>query len=197
MAFTDTFNRASLGAAWETVEGTAWTIASSLYLKPAGAYQQTGVRLVGTCPTDHYAEVWTEVPSAAGDASLHGPAVRMGATGDCYYVRLFLTSVVLYKHVAGADTYLTEGAITLAADMLVKLKLVVLGAALEVFASDVSRCTFTEGGLSTGKPGCHALTGQTSTFPRFDDFAASDLVGGSPIGVLVSAQQARRRRSAR
>lgn len=175
MAFTDNFNRASLGANWATVEGTAWVTVSSLYLKPGGQYQTTGVRVVGTFPETQYAEVWTEVPSAAGDAaSGFGPAVRMRASGDCYFAGLGLTTIYLYKHVNGISTYLGEGVISISADTLTKVKLVVTGTSLEVFVGDVSKATLTDASIAAGNPGCHALTGETATLPRFDDFSSTD-----------------------
>lgn len=181
MAFTDNFNRASLGANWATVLGTAWVTVSSLYLKPAGPYELAAVQVVGTFNTDQYAEVWTEVPSGAGDVSLAGPAVRMNGTGDCYYVRFGLANVGLYKQVSGADTYLGDSNFSppIAADTLAKVRLVVTGTLLEIFVAGVSVLALTDGTHSTGNPGCFARTGQTSLLPRFDDFASTDLsVGG-------------------
>lgn len=185
MAFTDNFNRGSLGANWETVEGTAWVTASSLYLKPGGTYAHSTVRVVGTFPNDQYSEVWTEVNSGAGDISLHhGPAARVGAGGDCYYVYFTLTQVLLYKRISGTSTLVLEGSIysALAADTFHKVKLVVTGTSMEIFVNDVSKLTTTDGSITAGNPGCHALTGQSSLIPRFDDFNSTDVGGGGGGG---------------
>lgn len=179
MSFTDDFNRASLGANWATVQGTDWVTASSLYLKPGGQYQNTAVRVVGTFPNDQLAEVWTEVVSGAGDPTgFHGPAVRMDNGGNCYFGIISETEVNIYKRVAGTNTDLADFPLVSPTDTLIKLTLVVTGTSLELFVSDVSQGTVSDASLTTGNPGCRALTGETAKFPRFDDFACTSQVSG-------------------
>lgn len=175
MAFIDNFNRAGPGpgANWATALGTAWAIESSTVLKPQGSYEYTGIREVGTFPNDQYAEVKVEVPSAVGDISVGGPAVRMNGAGNCYRLVLNVDGLTLRKYVGGVSTYLTDAAGTYVVGTLYTVKLVVTGTTLEGFVGGVSQFTFTDSELTAGNPGCFALTGQTP-HPRFDDFVSTD-----------------------
>lgn len=196
MAFTDNFNRASLGANWDTVEGTDWVTSTSTVMKPGAQYVYTTVMVVGTFPNDQYAEVWTETPVGSGDFTQCGPAVRVGATGDCYAARLTSTQITLYKRVSGTSSYLNDTPYDVVPGTLYKVRLTVSGTSLQVFVNGISMFTNTDADLSTGNPGCHALTGQTSLLPRFDDFESTEVVsvgGGSSIPVFDNSYGRRRR----
>ncbi|MEO8678138.1 MAG: hypothetical protein ABI665_03775 [Vicinamibacterales bacterium] len=187
MSFIDTFDRVGPdpGASWETVAGSAWVIASSLYLKPSSTYAYTGIRAVGTFPSDQYAEAVIRMPSGAGDSSYAGVAVRMGPSGDCYKVRVLPTAIAVYKHLSGVDVYLADVAAALALDTDYTIRITVAGITLTVRLNAALVLTATDVSLSEGNPGFHALTGQTSLFPRFDNFESTspgviDPGGGQP-----------------
>lgn len=191
--YADNFNRSSIGTEWEAAEGSLWTIASSLYLKPVSFYMHTSVRAVGSFPNDQLSEMMVEVAvTGAGDATFaHGPAVRIGPTGDCYFLWVELTKVGLYKRTAGSYSGIADSApfATLSADTFYKFKLVVTGTSLEVFLNDVSILTATDSAITAGNPGAHALTGEASKLPRFDDFLGTiptPVAVGSAVGSCAS-----------
>lgn len=196
--YADNFNRATLGAAWETVEGSAWVIDSSLYLKPVSTYSHTTVRAVGSFPDNQLAEIWTEVKTGAGDATIaHGPAVRISATGDAYYTYIELTKVSVHKRIAGSSSMIAESSpfTSLAADTLYKFRLVVTGTTLEVFVNDVSQLVTTDSSIAGGNPGVHAATGGSGLFPRFDDFVGTSPIAGVLSVVGAAATMTRRQRA--
>jgi hypothetical protein len=187
MAFTDSFDRSTgLGSNWETVSGLAWYIeATNQWMKPKSTNLKTAVRVVGSFPNDHYAEVWVDIPldtvPPSHTRSLCGPAVRVGATGDCYYVQFNIAGLGLYRRQGSVDTFLGDWAGTQPSDTFVKVKLEVIGTTLTVYVGGTLRLTRTDATLTSGNPGCAGLTGETALMPFFNDFASTD-PGGAVVG---------------
>lgn len=187
MAFTDNFNRAgpSPGSSWATVIGSNWVINSSLYLKPVSTSTYSAIRVVGTFPSDQFAEVWCEVPTPGGlNRTDAGPAVRLDASGNGYYIRLLKTDLALYKYNAGTHTYINDHAISIANDTLTQIRLDVTGTTLTVSMGGVTQFTATDSTFSSGNPGCAGVMGDAGILPRFDDFVSTDL---SVAGIMPQA----------
>lgn len=176
---TDNFNRVDggLGSGWETTAGTAWTISSNA-AKPVSQYTTTTVRRTETFSNDHYAQVRTEAATGVGDITYGAVAVRVGATGDGYLARLYPGELSLYKRVGGANTYLSDAPVTASGNTLYTLKLDVSGTTITAYFEGVQKIQVTDSAISSGNPGLGAFTGQTSLFPRFDDFECSAASGG-------------------
>lgn len=178
MAITDNFNRASLGANYETVLGTAWVTSGSVVAKPVSQYANTEIRRTeSSFPNDQYAQVDTELTSGGGDGSSGGVGCRLDASGNGYVARINNTNnVTLYKVTggAGAQTYLNDWVAVVLDNTLVTLKISASGTTIEVFCGGISLGTTSDSTFTSGKPGCFANTGQTSLLPRFDNFECTD-----------------------
>ena len=186
MAISDDFNRASLGTNWQKTLGTNdWAINASTTARPATAYTDTAMRYVGTFPNDQYAEVDTEF-TTGGDGGEGSVAVRMDASGNCYYAQIGNNSITIFKRVAGSRTYLTDGSTTAAANTLYKIKIQVTGTSISAYLGGSLVCSTSDSSLTSGNPGLFAHTGEGSLYPDFDNFAATDVVGGSSYNQNVS-----------
>jgi hypothetical protein len=187
MAVTDPFTRADgdPGANWQTVLGSPWAIVSNA-LKPTSQYTATAIRRVGTFPNAQYAEWKTEVKDpSGGDVTQSGPAVRMDANGNCYFLYIFQTFAELWRRVGGSNSFVDSGvyaALTYATYYTFRVTFDA-GFGYTVALGGVTIFTGTDalGSIASGNPSAYALTGQTSMFHRFDDFECTDaLVGGTP-----------------
>jgi hypothetical protein len=177
MAIQDNFNRASLGAGWATVLGSAWVTNGSATARPASQWASTGMRRTESAfPDDQYAQAKVECTSG-GESCKGAVAVRMDGSGNCYFVRLNNTTMDLYKRVAGSESYLLDAAISISLDTLYTVKITVTGNLIKAFLDGVEKLSQTDNALTSGKPGCYAQTGASSGFGDWDDFECTDAVG--------------------
>lgn len=186
---TDDFNRGSLGANWETVLGTAWTTVGSVTAQPGAAYADGAMRRTEAAfPDNQYSQCKTEL-AVGGDGNASGSvAVRMDASGNCYYVQLGLSDITLYKRVAGTRTYISEATWSSSADTLYTLKIEIIGTAITCYVLGVGApsplINVTDADLTTGKPGLFSHTSDVR--PDFDDFESTDASGGSSTPLTAS-----------
>jgi hypothetical protein len=176
---SDDFNRASLGSDWERVLGdTDWAINASTTARPGDDFADTAMRRTETSfPNDQFAEAKIEFESSGSNRA--GVAVRMDASGDCYFARINDTGVEVWKRVGGTNTFVTDWGSTLSAGTFYTVRLAVVGTTLKLSVNGLLRATVTDSALTSGKPGLWASTNDSSGFPDLDDFLATAASGGA------------------
>lgn len=186
MPILDDFNRASLGSGWESAIGTIWAINASTTVRPVTAFATTAIRRTeASFPNDQYSQAKVELVAGA-EFTRPAVAVRMDASGNCYFARLNSTSVDLYKRVAGTVSYVNDTAQTVVRDTFYTLKIEVIGTSIKVYLDGVEKLSSTDSSLTSGKPGLYAITQSGgANLSDFDDFECTDAVSAGVPNALM------------
>lgn len=130
----------------------------------------------GTFANDQYAEA--QIVQVGSDNMFMGVCVR-GSSGNAYIFYVDTNQWVLAKVVAGVYTELSNGALTLATNDLVRLEASGTGLTGKVNGSTLA--TATDSSLASGNPG---VSGQGSaasgTYTLLDNWVGADLTTGHP-----------------
>lgn len=175
--FTDPFaggNASPPNANWTNTIGAGLSTLSNQLGATSGGNDGAARVTAGTFPDDQYAQF--TVKTVGGSDG--GPAVRMDASGNCYFCTSFNgTDIQLYKLVAGSFTgpLVTPFTGTYAVNDVLRLE--AQGTTIRLKKNGVTILTVTDTSLTTGRPGAFIFDGTM----RGDDFEAGDFNTGSTI----------------
>lgn len=181
--FTDDFNRAnssSLGAGWVEVSGD-WSIVSN-QLAPGTSGATIVLRAATAMATsDNYAQVTI----AATTALSQGVWCRGNSDLTSGYLwRNNGTNWTLFS-VAG-ETFTSIGSFSAAAAPGDVAKIQAVGSTIKGFVNGVQRVSVTDTSVATGTS--VGIRSDSTSFIRFDDFAAGDVTAGVTLGTASATE---------